>query len=60
MHKADSVTAIFEPIVQKTWEPRRLITLWASKVRYRIALLSAFYCVQHVRGYVTIRELRQY
>jgi hypothetical protein len=28
--KADSLTAICEPIVWKMWEPRRLTTLWAS------------------------------
>jgi hypothetical protein len=28
--KADSLTAICEPIVQKMWEPRRLTTQWAS------------------------------
>jgi hypothetical protein len=28
--KADSLTAICEPIVQKMWEPQRLTTLWAS------------------------------
>jgi hypothetical protein len=28
--KADDLTAIFEPIVYKMWEPRRLTTLWAS------------------------------
>jgi hypothetical protein len=33
--KADNLTAICEPIVQKMWEPRRLTTLWASTARYR-------------------------
>jgi hypothetical protein len=33
--KADNFTAICEPIVQKMWEPRRLITLWASTACYR-------------------------
>jgi hypothetical protein len=28
--KADNLTAICEPTVQKMWEPRRLTTLWAS------------------------------
>jgi hypothetical protein len=27
--KADNLTDICEPIVQKMWEPRRLTTLWA-------------------------------
>jgi hypothetical protein len=29
------LTAIFEPIVWKMWEPRRLTTLWASTTCYR-------------------------
>jgi hypothetical protein len=33
--KADNHTAICEPIVYKMWEPRRLITLWASTTCYR-------------------------
>jgi hypothetical protein len=33
--KAENLTAICEPIVQKMWEPRRLTTLWASTARYR-------------------------
>jgi hypothetical protein len=28
--KADNLTANYEPIVYKMWEPRRLTTLWAS------------------------------
>jgi hypothetical protein len=33
--KADNLTAICEPIVLKMWEPRRLVTLWASTACYR-------------------------
>jgi hypothetical protein len=34
--KADSLTAICEPIVyKKMWEPRRLTTVWASTACYR-------------------------
>jgi hypothetical protein len=33
--KADNLTAIFEPIVYKMWEPRRLTALWVSTVCYR-------------------------
>jgi flagellar motor switch protein FliM len=29
--KADNLTTICEPIVQKIWEPQRLTTLWASR-----------------------------
>jgi hypothetical protein len=37
--KADSFTALCEPIVQKIIEPRRLTTLWASTACYRFAAL---------------------
>jgi hypothetical protein len=33
--KADNLTTVCEPIVQKMCEPRRLTTLWASTARYR-------------------------
>jgi hypothetical protein len=33
-HKADNLTAIYEPIVQKMWETRRLTTLWAFTACY--------------------------
>jgi hypothetical protein len=36
--KADNLTTICEPIVQKMWEPRRLTTLWASTAGYRDTL----------------------
>jgi hypothetical protein len=36
--KADNLTAICEPIVQKMLEPQRLTTLWASTARYRDTL----------------------
>jgi hypothetical protein len=32
---AANLTAFFEPIVHKMWEPRRLTTLWAFTVCYR-------------------------
>jgi hypothetical protein len=35
VHKANNCTAICEPIVKKMWEPRRLITQWASTSCYR-------------------------
>jgi hypothetical protein len=34
-HKADNLTAICEPTVQKMWEPRCLRTLWTSMACYR-------------------------
>jgi hypothetical protein len=33
--KADNLTSICEPIVQKMWEPRRLSTLWVPTACYR-------------------------
>jgi hypothetical protein len=35
LHKADNLTAIYDPIVYKMWEPRRLTTLWASTACYK-------------------------
>jgi hypothetical protein len=42
---ADNFTAIFESIVKKMWEPRRLTILWASAAcyRHRFALFSPNY-----------------
>jgi hypothetical protein len=33
--KADNITTIYEPIVEKMWQPRRLTDLWASTDSYR-------------------------
>jgi hypothetical protein len=33
--KADNLTTIHEPIVQKMWEPRCLTTLWAFMACYK-------------------------
>jgi hypothetical protein len=33
--KVDNLTVIYEPIVYKVWEPRRLTTLMASTACYR-------------------------
>jgi hypothetical protein len=41
-HKADNLTAICEPIVNKMWEPRRLTALWASTACYRDSLILIF------------------
>jgi hypothetical protein len=35
VRKADTLTAICEPIVQKMWEPRHLTLLWAYTACYR-------------------------
>jgi hypothetical protein len=42
--KADNLTAICEPIVCKTWEPRRLTTLWASTACYRDSFMAVNAC----------------
>jgi hypothetical protein len=41
-HKADNLTAICEPIVQKMWEPQHLTTLWASTACYRPVTLPLY------------------
>jgi hypothetical protein len=41
--KADNFTAICEPIVYKTWEPRRLTTQWASTACYRDSFTYFYY-----------------
>jgi hypothetical protein len=41
--KADNLTAICEPIVQKIWEPWRLATLWAFTACYRDSFTFTFY-----------------
>jgi hypothetical protein len=33
-YKADNLTAICDPVVQKMWEPRLLATIWASTACY--------------------------
>jgi hypothetical protein len=44
-HRADNRTAIYEPIVEKMWEPRRVRTLWASTAFYRHNFtLFFFFC----------------
>jgi hypothetical protein len=34
-YNADNLTAIYEPIAYKIWEPRHLTTVWASTAGYR-------------------------
>jgi hypothetical protein len=40
--KADNLTSIFEPIVYKMCEPRRLTTLWASTACYKDSFTFTF------------------
>jgi hypothetical protein len=43
--KANNLTAICEPIVYKTWEPRSLATLWASKACYTDSFTLFIYLI---------------
>jgi hypothetical protein len=36
--KADNLNAICEPTVYRMWQPRRLTTLWASTVCYKVSV----------------------
>jgi hypothetical protein len=40
--KANNLTAIYEPIVQKMWEPRRLTILWASTASHRDSFIFIY------------------
>jgi hypothetical protein len=40
--KADNLTAIYEPVVQKMWEPRRLTTLWEFTACYMYSFTLRF------------------
>jgi hypothetical protein len=35
VRKTDNLIAIYEPIVKKMWDPRRLKTLWVYIVGYK-------------------------
>jgi hypothetical protein len=53
--KTDDLTAIYEPIIYKMWEPRRLTTLWASTACYRDSFTFYIYVyvqVDHLCGLV--------
>jgi hypothetical protein len=49
-HKADNLIAICEPIVFKTWEPRRLTTLWAFMACYKDSFTFLFIKLLSDRG----------
>jgi hypothetical protein len=42
--KDDNLTAIYEPTVQKMWEPRPLTPLWAFTARYRDSFTFYIQC----------------
>jgi hypothetical protein len=53
--KADSLTTIWEPIVWKMWESRRLTILWASTVCYRNSFTFILTCTHsRVSVYVSL------
>jgi hypothetical protein len=45
VRKADNLAAIFEPIVYKMCEPRRLTTLQASTAIYKVSFTFMYVCV---------------
>jgi hypothetical protein len=46
--KADELTTVCEPIVQKIWESRHLTTLWAFTACYRASLHVQFLLITNV------------
>jgi hypothetical protein len=50
-HKADNLTAICGPIVQKMWDPERLTTLRAFLLWRIVFIFKHIYCMY----YVTLR-----
>jgi hypothetical protein len=59
VRRADNLTVISEPIAWKTWEPRRLTTLWATTACYRDSLTFFINCVLTVlRRKTSILEIR--
>jgi hypothetical protein len=58
--KADNLTAICQPIVQKMREPRRLTTLWNSTASFRdsfILFSPELYAYSDIYTYIYIRIL---
>jgi hypothetical protein len=49
-HKADSLTAIYEPIVYKMWDPQHLTTVWASTACYRDTFLFITHELCNIEG----------
>jgi hypothetical protein len=47
-HRADNLTAIYEPIIYKMWEPRRLTTLRASTACYRNSFIFYFISTENI------------
>jgi hypothetical protein len=60
--RKDDLTAICEPIVENTWEPRRLTTLSASTACYRDSFTFIYnkveaYHVFHIRSFGILTDL---
>jgi hypothetical protein len=56
--RADNLAAIYEPIVQKMWEPQHLTTLGASTACYRDTF-TFFFSYHHMLitcGYQVVRS----
>jgi hypothetical protein len=51
VRKADNLTTICEPILQKMWQPRSLTTLWAFTACYRDNF--TFCSASHTNGSVS-------
>jgi hypothetical protein len=56
VRKADNLIAIYEPVVKKMWEPRRLTTLWASMACYRDTFPFFIYVVIVVSNVVVTTD----
>jgi hypothetical protein len=52
-HKADNLTAIYEPIVWAVYDPRRLTPQWVSTAYYRGRSVAAFACTPCVKRLLT-------
>jgi hypothetical protein len=55
--KTDNLTAIGEVIVQRTWKPRRLTTLWASMACHRDRFTIFLLLLQYIR--IIFRSVQQ-
>jgi hypothetical protein len=55
--RADNLTAICEPIVQKMWESRHLTTLWAFAACYRDRFtFTSVYCCNTLNATARLKD----
>jgi hypothetical protein len=52
-----NLTSIYEPIVYKICEPRRLTTLWASMACYRVVITFTFCLVSSVTDFCHLKDI---